>query len=245
MKVIGWIVGIVILVVVGAGVYIVLNSGSLIKTAVETLGPSYLGVPVSLGSAELSLTEGTGTLNNLEIGNPAGFDGPDSLRISRVHLALDPSQLSDTLVVIKALEVDGAEVAVIAKRTATNLQAMMDNLAPSGGAEPAADDSGSEMKMIIDKFSFTNAKTTLISDVIGSREVALPDIQLSGIGRKSSGVTAREAVRQLLQPIVRGTTEAVAREGLNVDELKQNATEKVQESIGKGLKGLTDRLNQN
>ena len=43
MKAIGWLIGILLLVVVGLGVYVVMNSGSLIKTAVETLGPKVPG----------------------------------------------------------------------------------------------------------------------------------------------------------------------------------------------------------
>jgi len=243
MKVVGWLVGIVLLAIVGAGAYIVMNSGSLIKTAVETLGPKYLGVPVSLGSAEVSLTDGSGALTDLVIGNPAGFSGPHSMRIGRVALALDPSQISGELVVIKDLSVDGAEVAIVAKGTQTNLQTIMNNLDSGESSEPAAaEDPAAAMKMIIDKFAFTNAKTSLSSDLIGEKTVNLPDINLSGIGRKSSGVTAEEAVRQLLGPIIKSSTDAVVREGIDVEGIKAGAMEKVNEGIGKGLKGLTDRL---
>jgi hypothetical protein len=242
VKVIGWIVGIIILAVVGAGVYIVLNSGSIIKTAVETLGPQYLGVPVSLGSAEISLTEGSGALNNLKIGNPPGFSGPDSFKIGRVSLALDPSQISDQLVVIKSLSIDGAELAVIARGTVTNLQTIMKSLESGDSASQPTSETGSPIKLIIDKFTFTNAKTVLESDLLGSKEISLPDISLNGIGRNSSGVTAQEAVKQMLRPIIRSAQDALVKEGLGVDDLKKNAAEKIQEGIGKGLKGLTDRL---
>lgn len=242
MKVVGWLIGIVILAVVGIGAYIVLNSGSIIKQAVETLGPEFLGVPVSLGSAEISLTEGSGALTNLRIGNPAGFSGPDSISIGRIALVLDPAQISDQLVVIKSLTIDGAELAVIAKGSATNLQTIMKNLESPASAADSGSESSSEMKLIIDKFSFTNARALLESDLLGSKQIVLPDIALSGIGRNSSGVTAQQAVKQILQPIVKSSTEALMREGLGVDDLKQKATEKVQESLGKGLKGLTDRL---
>lgn len=242
MKVVGWIIGILILAVVAAGVYIVVNSGNLIKQAVETLGPEFLGVPVSLGSAEISLTEGSGALKNLKIGNPAGFSGPDSIRIGTIALVLDPSQISDQLVVIKSLTIDGAELGVIAKGTATNLQTIMKNLESPDSAADSGSQSSSEMKLIIDKFSFTNASALLESDLIGSKQLTLPDIALSGIGRKSSGVTAQQAVQQILQPIVKSTTDALMQEGLGVDDLKQKATEKIQDSLGKGLKGLTDRI---
>lgn len=242
MKAIGWIIGLVLLVVVGVGVYVVLNSGSLIKQAVETLGPQYLGVPVSLGSAEVSLTDGSGSLNNLEIGNPSGFAGPPSMRISRIALALDPSQISGELVTIKSLVIEGAELAIIAKGSQTNMQTIMDNL-DSGASEPTQPEAESApMKLIIDSFAFTDAKTALISDLVGEKTLTIPDIKLTGIGRDSSGVTTQQAVKQLLNPILKAATEAALREGLGVDDLKESATEKLKDSVGKGLKSLTDRL---
>ena len=242
MKAIGWIIGLLVLVVVGAGVFLVLRSGDVVKAAVERLGPSYLGVPVSLASADISLTEGAGELRGLVIGNPEGFAGRHSIRIDRAAVTIDPTQISSDLLVIKSLEMDGAEVAIVAKGTRTNLQAIMDNLESGEPAtEPA--EPASEMKMIIDAFAFTNAKSSLDSDLIGQREIAIPDVHLSGIGRKSSGVSAGEAARQLLAPIVRSTTEAVARQGLGVDDLKKQASEKLQEELGRGLDRLKKSLN--
>jgi len=200
-------------------------------------------VPVSLGSAEISLSDGSGALTDLVIGNPAGFTGPHSMRIGKVSLALDPAQISGDLVVVKDLSIEGAEVAIVAKGTQTNLQTIMNNLDTGDSAEPAAaDDTSSEMKMIIDKFAFTNAKTSLSSDLIGNKTVNLPDINLSGIGRKSSGVTVEEAVSQMLRPIIKSSTDAAINAGIDVEGMKKGAMDKVNESIGKGLKGLTDRL---
>ena len=165
------------------------------------------------------------------------------MRIGKVGLALDPAQISGDLVVIRDLTVDGAEVAIVAKGTRTNLQTIMDNLDSGESSEPAAaEDPASEMKMIIDKFAFTNARTSLSSDLIGDQNVEIPDINLTGIGRKSSGVTAEEAVKQLLQPILKSSTEAVVNAGIDVEGMKKGAMDKVNESVSKGLKGLTDAL---
>jgi len=245
VKIIGWIIGLLLLLIVGVGVYLVLNAGGVIKTAVETLGPRYLGVPVHLSSADISLTEGVGELDGLEIGNPAGFPGPYAMRVGRAAVTLDTSQFSGNLVVIKALEVDGADVAIVANGRNTNLQAIMKYLESGAPAEPAAEESpGSETKLIIDKFAFTNAQASLSSDLVGEKQVALPDIELTGIGRKSSGVSVREAVEQLMRPIVQRATEVVVREGIGVDNLKESASEKLNENIGAGLDKLKKSLPQ-
>ena len=241
MKAVMWIAGLVVLLVAGVGAYIVLNSGSLIKTAVETLGPEYLGVPVRLGSAEVSLMDGSGELRDLVIGNPEGFAGPHAMSIGRIALTLDPAQISQELVVIKSLVIDSADVVIVAKGTDTNLQAIMDKLSEEEDSAPA-EDSSAEMKMIIDEFVFSNARTSFDSDIIGSKSVELPDIRLSGIGRKTNGATARETITQLFRPIARGSAEAVVNAGLNVDEIKKSLTEKTGDAVGRGISDLRKRL---
>jgi len=247
MKAIGWLIGIVLLIVVGLGVYLVMNSGSLIKSAVETYGPRYLGVDVKLGSADISLTEGTGELRGLVIGNPEGFDGPHAFSLGRIKLGLDPMAQSESLINIRTIEVDSADLAMVAKGTRTNLQALMANLSSdsAGPSEsPSEAESGPEPKIVIGNFDFTNARTSLNSDVIGETSVEIPDIHLTGVGEKSQGVTIREALKQLLAPIVQASTQALARENLNVDELKANAQERLDEElkdrVGTDLKGVKD-----
>ena len=118
MKALGWIVGIVLLLVVGVGAYIVLNSGSLVKTAIEELGPDYLGVDVSVGEVNLALSEGSAQVKSLNIGNPRGFGGGNLMKLGEVKVVLDTSQISETLVVMKQVVIDGADVAAVAKANA-------------------------------------------------------------------------------------------------------------------------------
>ena len=250
MKAIGWLIGILLLVVIGLGVFVVMNTGSLLKTAVETYGPRYLGVDVRLGSADISFTEGTGELRGLVIGNPEGFDGPHSFSLGAIKLGIDPMAQSETLIKVRNIEIDEADLAMIAKGTDTNLQALMANLTSDSTSEaaPAEESAGPEPKIIIENFAFTNARTSLSSDILGDKAVEIPDIRLTGIGEKSQGVTIREALQQLLAPIVQASTEALAKESLNVDELKADAEQRLDEELKErtgtdleSVKGLFDR----
>ena len=107
---------------------------------------------------------------------------------------------------------------------------------------------GPEPKIIIEKFAFTNSRTSLDSDVLGETSVEIPDIHLTGIGEKSQGVTIQEALKQLLSPIVRASTEALARENLNLDEMKEKAEERLDEElkerVGTDLEGVKGLLNR-
>lgn len=243
MKTLGVVGGIIVALVLGVGVYVIVNSGSLIKTAVETIGTEVLGVVVSLDSAEISLTEGSGELRGLTIGNPAEFGGSYAMRFGQIKLVIDVADISDELVVIKSVLIDKAELAIVAKGTATNLQAIMANLdSASADTAGAAEEDSSEVKLIIDEFIFSNAQTSLDSDLLGELSVNIPDLHLMDIGGKTDGTTIREALQQILVPIVRSSTQAIAAAGLDIegvqDRLEQQLDEKLQDKLGSGLDAL-------
>lgn len=243
MKTLGVVGGIIVALVLGVGVYVIVNSGSLIKTAVETIGTEVLGVAVSLDSAEISLTEGSGELRGLTIGNPAEFGGSYAMRFGQIKLVIDVADISDELVVIKSVLIDKAELAIVAKGTATNLQAIMANLdSASADIAGVAGEDSSEVKLIIDEFIFSNAQTSLDSDLLGDLSVEIPDLHLMDIGRKTDGTTIREALQQILVPIVSSSTQAIAAAGLDIegvqDRLEQQLDEKLQDKLGFGLDAL-------
>lgn len=244
MKAIGWIVGILVLALIAVGVFVVLNSGDLVKRGIEEFGPQYLGVDVGVSEVNLELTQGSAQIKGLRMGNPEGFAGPDMMALDEIKLVLDTSQISETLVVIKEVVIDGAAVTAIAKGQRTNFQQLMDNLGVSSSAEQttATQEPETATKFIIDRFAFTNAKASLTSDIVGDLQLDIPDIRLQDIGRKSDGATATEVAQQILKPISAAISKAAVNQGLDIEGVKANVREKIEEKIGSGLKGLTDRL---
>lgn len=242
MKIVGWIVGLLVVVVGGTLVYLVFNSGNLIKQAIETLGPEYLGTTVTVDSVNLSIAEGTGEIYGLVIGNPRGFDGDYAMRLNLIKVVLDPAAISEELIVVKHLIIDGADIAAEVKGRDSNLQALLATIEQTTGSTETV--SEPEIKIIIDKLDFTNARTSVVSDFLGNAELDIPDIYLTDIGRKSDGVTAGEAAKQVLRPITDAVTKGLLAQGLGVDDLKQRAEETVHEKIGEKLKSFTDRLNR-
>ena len=244
MKALGWIVGIVLLLVVGVGAYIVLNSGSLVKTAIEELGPDYLGVDVSVGEVNLALSEGSAQVKSLNIGNPQGFGGGHLMKLGEVKVVLDTSQISETLVVMKQVVIDGADVAAVAKGQRTNFQQLLDNLESTadGTSDTSEVSAESEMKFIIDSFAFTNARASLASDVLGELALELPDIRLQDVGRKTDGATAAEIAEQLIQPISAAISKEAVNQGLDIEGVKQNVKDRISEEISGGLRGLTEQF---
>ena len=126
MKVIGVAIGLVLLLVIGVFVYVAYNTNSIVKNAIETIGPQYLGAPVRVKDVDISLQDGRGTLTNLEVGNPPGYEGPYAVRVGTVSVTLDVAHSTSGLVVLKRVTIDGARVAAVAKSAKeTNLRTLV------------------------------------------------------------------------------------------------------------------------
>ena len=250
MKAVLWIVLVLVLLVVGVGAFVVLNSGNLVKTAIEAVGPDYLGADVGVSEVDISLTEGSGAIRGFELGNPVGFAGSHAMRLSEAKIILDPEQVSADLVVLKQIVIDGADLLAIAQGKETNFQKLMDNITAATGGDGATqpteqDAAASTTKFIVEQFSFTNAKVALQSDVLGAMDLSIPDIKLTDVGRKTNGATAAELARELLKPITSAISSAAVTQGLDLDGVKANVEQKLKDTIGEklggGLKGLFDK----
>lgn len=252
MKSIAWIIGIIVIVIAGIGLFVLLNSGDLIKTGIEKYGSAALGAEVSVEAVNLDLAGGSAQILGLTVGNPAGLDGADALNVGEVKVLLDPGQISESLIVIKQVLIDGADVALIAKGKRSNFQQLMENVERSVGSPDGATESseaaGAQPRFIVDRLDFTNAAASVNSDLLGDLALDIPDVHLTDIGRKSNGVTAAELAQQFLKPISDAATRAAVEEGLDLEGVKARAKQRVQEQIrdkiSSGLRGLTDRLKE-
>ena len=247
MKVIGWIVGIVVLVLVALGVFVYLKSEDLVARGIETYGSRYLETDVSVSQVNLSLTEGSGEILGLDIGNPSGFGSGSAFALGQIKIVLDPQQTSSELIVLKEVIVDAAQVGAVVRGKRSNLQTLLDNLNRNVGGEAATDAAQpAGPKLIVERFRFSNATASVDSDIAGQMALSIPDVQLKDIGRASNGATVGAALQQLLQPIIRAVTREMLNRGLDLEgvrsQVEESVRDKVTEKLGSGLKGLTDKL---
>ncbi len=226
MKILGGVVALVLLLVIGVFVYVGYNTNSIVKRAIETIGPQYLGAKVSVGSVDMSLQDGRGTLKNLEIGNPAGYEGPYALRVATVSVTLDVAHSNTSLVVLKQVTIDDARVAAIAKSPKeTNLHALVSNV-PESNASP--------LKLIIDRLDLTHTHAAITSPLLAqSLDVDVPDAHLKDIGRASGGVDVGTVVGQVLAPITKAVVRRVQQAGIRGAEsqLKSEAAKRLNDAL--------------
>ena len=239
LKIIAIIVGLLVLIIVGVGVYFAYNTNRLIEAGVESLGSRYLGAPVSLGGVDFSWAEGRGTLSGLEIGNPEGYEGPFAFRLDTVTVVIDPAASTAETIVLKQVTMDGAQVAAEVKASGeTNLQTLMSNLErETGGSDATEGAAEDDVEVIVDRLDFTGGLAHISAPILGQQtETKLPDLHLTDVGRKEGGVTAAEVVRQVLEPVTRAVLRDAAAKRLGVDE--DAIKSRVGEEIERGL----DRL---
>ncbi|HEX7035939.1 MAG TPA: hypothetical protein VF210_09200 [Pseudomonadales bacterium] len=253
MKALGWIIGLLALLIIAIGIFLVTGSGALLEKAIERYGTQYLGAPVEVAEAEVSIADQTAAVRGLVIQNPPGFDGPPAFRLGNVAMTLNMDQTSSEVIALHEVVVDGADVAALVKGRKSNLQALMDHLNEQLGPAEEEPADESEVKLIIDRFDFTNAKASVESDVLGQAAVNIPDVHLTDIGRDSNGATIAEVLKQVLDPVVRSVTRALVERGVNLegvrerlegerDRLEQNLRERAGDALPGGLDRLRDTL---
>jgi hypothetical protein len=230
MKVIGVAIGLVLLLVIGVFVYVAYNTNSIVKNAIETIGPQYLDAPVRVKDVDISLQDGRGTLTNLEVGNPAGYEGPYAVRVGTVSVTLDVAHSTSGLVVLKRVTIDGARVAAIAKSAKeTNLRTLSSNVPASKSSSP--------IKLIIDELDVTNTQAAVSSPLLSrALEVNVPDVHLKDIGRSTGGADVGTVINQVLAPITKAVTRSLSEAGLqslgvDPNQLKSDAAQRMNDAL--------------
>ena len=207
-------VGGVALVAVIAGVaWLAFSLDSLVKSAIERYGPEITGVSVNVGSVSLSPRDGRGSIKNLRLGNPRGYKTARALVLGEISIALDPMTLGSDVIRIREIVVSGADITYEKVNNLTNLEAIQRNVEAYTrgiGGQPEA--GGPQKKMIIDSLVIRSSKVNLNSALTagGTLSVALPDVRLHDIGKRSNGATAGEVTRQVINALVASVARAAA-----------------------------------
>jgi len=222
------LIGVVIIVlIVAIGVTLVgSNINRIVKAVVEDAGTEVTGTSVVLSEANITLREGSGSLYGLSIANPATFSAGNAFELGEISVDLELTSLGSDEIVLERIVVDGAQINFEEIDGKTNLQELLDRMqqyAGEGGTETSEADTP---KLVIQEFRFTNAEAMLTTSRLPeSVTVKIPDLVLTDIGRKGTGVTAAEAGKQIMQPLIQKVLEGSQR-GL-LDRLKTSTIDRL------------------
>ncbi|MGE5506501.1 MAG: hypothetical protein ACM31L_18910 [Actinomycetota bacterium] len=249
MIVAGLAVAVVAVVAIALGL-LVSNLDGLVKAAIEKYGSQVAGVPVKVDAVKISLSDGKGSIKGLVVGNPKGFTTDSAFRLGEVALTIDTGSVTANPVVIKEILVSAPEVTYELAGTSSNIDAIQKNVAAaSGGAksEPAAKEpaKGEERKLVIDQLLIQGGKVNLAAATplsTGKMTGALPDIRLTGIGRKSGGATGAEVAGQVMNALSKAALEGASKMGVgNLMDQGGKMLDKATGGAGDAVKGLLGR----
>lgn len=199
-------VGLLLVVIVGVGVYLYNSIDSIVKAGIEKYGTDITGTRVSVGSVDISLKSGRGTIRNIVVHNPKGFSSSDAFRLGEITIGLDVGSLNKDPIVIDEVRIAAPEVHVeLDAGGQTNIGAIKDyadsySAAPTSGRKQ---DAGYEKKFRIAKFSFEEGRVDADAKAMGggAMDAVLPPVRLKdvgGSGGAAPGVIGKDVTRAFL-----------------------------------------------
>ncbi|MCE9586971.1 MAG: hypothetical protein K8R57_01495 [Verrucomicrobia bacterium] len=245
-KIILSFVALILLILIGGVGYIYFSLNTLVKKAVETVGPTITKTHVGLASANLSPFSGSGRLSGFVIGNPEGFQGPYALKLGSIAVSVDKSTILKDTIVVNSIIIRNPAVALIGTPFGNNLGKLLQNIksgSSSKSKEENSSSSGASKKFIVKEVVISGAKVDVAASALDQKiqqTLPIPDITLRNIGSDGSGVSARDVAMQIITPLLN----AAAKEGINtlskqgLRQLQQKGAQELGKDLNKALPGL-------
>lgn len=234
---------VLIVLLVAGFLYVSSNLDGWTKDAIERYGTEYAGATVTVESVSLSPLSGQGQVRGLVVGQPEGYGDGESVRIGEISVAVRVATVLDETIVIDRVAIDGAAVHAVSQNLRdTNLQKILRNV-QAKTPPPAEAEQAPGRTVIIEHLQLTNTQAEVTAGPVGSAGVAVPDIELTGVGRESGGASIGQVLQQVLQPLVRAIVESIA-EGDIRDRLQEQGEslrgrlEEGADSVKENLRGL-------
>ena len=244
----------VLLLSIGFGVYYLLsNLDSIVKAAIESYGAEATQTSVRVEKVQLELTDGSGAISGLTVGNPQGFAAAQAFSLGEIATQIDLKSLSEDVTVIEHIIVRAPEVFFELNEAGNNnLEKLNKNLSSGTSAKSGSSpskSSGSEPKLIIRKLLFEGGSIhAKVVPLNKDYDLKLPKIEMTDLGGKN-GATPGKIADQVLKELTAKALAEVKRKGLDqykeklegeVNQRLDIEKEKLGEKLGGQLKGVLD-----
>jgi hypothetical protein len=223
--------------------------GPVVRRTVTTLGPSILGVPVSLDRVGVYPLRGVVRLSGLKIGNPKGFKSPQLFALSALSIDMQPSTLFTDTVVVDEVAIRGLEITYETTGLRSNVGRLLEQLESRKG-EPAEAPAGNEAappakpgkRTVIRRVVVEDLNVTVAATLAGGRGITLPlsKIELTDLGARGGGISVAEATVEVVQAIAAGVTKALAQQGVKLAGAGVDLTVEAGKLGGKSVIGAAE-----
>lgn len=236
---------VLVIIIVGAGYFLLGNLDNIVKVAIEKFGSEVTQTHVGVGSVKIGLTDGLGSISNLRIGNPKGFKGDDLFHMDNIGVQLNLDKLSKEVIVINQILIDGPSITYELAKGGSNVDAIKKNVnAYAGGSSDGSDSDGP--KLIIENLIIKNGDIQVLSSMMKGKTLStkLPAIHVRDIGKDSGGATPAEVAKKVITILTKQVGIAAGKLDLRslMDEemLKKLGADKLKEVEGTTVDKLKD-----
>jgi hypothetical protein len=249
--ILGILVALVLLVVVAVAV-VFLSLNSIVKKGVETAGPQMTKVEVRLGSADISPLSGSGSLNQLFVGNPDGYKTPFAMQMGSIMVGVKLGSVFSDTVVVDETNIQDPEITLEGTLDGNNLNTILNNVKGSDTSQPQptnapAASGGTSKKFIVKDLVLSGAKVHINVSGFGKsvvRTVPIPDIHLQNIGNGGGGATPAQLTWQVLQPVLNEAVAVAAKEleKQGVQQLEKQLQKRGSSDLNRAAQGILTNL---
>ncbi len=175
-----------------------------VRQAFEQRAAAKMGVPVEVGSVNLSLLGGTLHVDDLRIGNPDGYQADHFLTADQIDADFSLGSLFGSTFEMGEVEITGVQAELENRRGRFNYQRILERLgAPSGDS---VESSGQGRMLTIGRVRVRSVRSNLSITESGFRlpalQVEIPEIVLENLGSEEGNRMALvEAMRQVIRAI--------------------------------------------
>jgi hypothetical protein len=224
-----------VVVIAGIGVYLYNSIDSIVKNAIERSGTEITGTRVSVGSVDISLRSGRGTVRGVRVRNPDGYADENAMELGEIVIDLDVGSLNRDPIIIEEIRVKAPTVdAELNEVAVSNVSVIRNHIrqyrAAAPKPAPGKQDAGYEKHFVIRSFvveeGFVNADATRV----GSQkwEFDLAPLRLSNVGG-THGALPDAIGKEIAAALFNRATQAVS------DRAKVAATNQLKKKLGEIL----------
>jgi hypothetical protein len=223
-----------VIAIAGVAVYFYNSIDSIVQNAIEKTGSEITGTRVSVGSVDISLRSGKGTIRDVRVHNPEGFSDNDAVTLAEITLDLDVGSLNRDPILIEEVRIIAPVVsAEVDEKLVTNVGVIREHVqdyraarAPASGKQ----DAGFEKHFTIRSFVMQEGAVHLDATRLGGekREGVLPPVELANVGGDRGA--RPEALGKVISAAMFARVTQVAR-----DQLTTSAAGKIKEKLGEIL----------
>jgi uncharacterized protein involved in outer membrane biogenesis len=230
---------VLLVIVVGAVIYVASSLDSIVAAAIEKYGSQATQTPVRVSAVNIDLKSGQGSISELSVANPDGFSAPHAFTLGGISTNIDLNSITKDPIVIQEINVQSPRVVYeINKAGKSNIAALQDNLAESGGSGDSAakTDAGGGPRLVIRRLVIDSGQIDAKVAALPQKDMSakLPRIELTNIGEGQGGATASQVAEQVVSALLARVGPAVG--GLGLDRYLGKSVDQLKDDLGAGVK---------